>query len=198
MGAKQVAKDARELYKTAEDEKGEDSADDFLDSLKDFENGKFKSEEFAGFSAQRAGERKSRQKDKGKTAAQSQQQSNKADVFLFGTTPNGQRDVSYYCDAYEDRAATAPGARPGRSEKKDELAYGAMEEKNIKDLATYVVRYVPLTEKDVPAPDPAAEAVATSRIKREDVRFAEATNLGLPNGRLLRTGCTSRMLAAVG
>merc|ERR1712190_237724 len=127
-----------------------------------------KNEEFVGFSAQSGGERKPRQKEKGKPTT-SGQQSSKAGVFLFGTTPQGQRDVSYYCDAYEGRAATAPGARPGRSEKKDELAYGAMEEKNIKDLATYVVRYVPLTEKDVPAPDPAAEAVTTSRTKREDV-----------------------------
>jgi len=196
--AKQVAKDARDIYQKQGDEKGEDSADDFLDSLKDFESGKLNSQDFVGFSAQGQGERKPRdKKEKGKPAA-SQQQSNKADVWLFGTNPQGQRDVSYFCDAYEGRAATAPGARPGRSEKKDDRGYGAIEEKSTKDLALYVVRYVPLTEKDVPERDPAAEAAATSRVKREEVRFAESATLGVPKGGLLRTGCTSRMLEAVG
>merc|ERR1719220_3186390 len=71
--AKQVAKDARDLYKTQEDGQGEDSAEDFLDGLKDFESGKLKSEEFVGFSAQSGGERKPRQKEKGKTATSQQQ-----------------------------------------------------------------------------------------------------------------------------
>merc|ERR1712217_781085 len=165
---------------------------DFLDGLKDFESGKLNSAEFVGFSAQGQGERKPRdKKEKGKPVGAPGQQSNKADVWLFGTTPQGVRDVWYYCDAYEGRAATAPGARPGRSEKKDDRGFGALEEKSTKDQALYVVRYVPLTENDVPPKDPTAEGVPTSRVKQEDVRFAEAAKLGVPKVGLLKTCCTN-------
>jgi len=196
--AKLVAKDAGDLYKQREDEQGDDSVEDFLDSLKDYESGKLRSEEFAGFSMQAEGSRKPRQKEKGKAAPA--QGGNKADVYTFGTNPQGQRDISWYCDSYEGRAATAPGARPGgRSEKNlDSGGYRELDAAATKEQALYVVRYVPLTENDVPRPDPAAEAAPKPRVKVEETRIAEAANFGMAPGRLMRTGHTSRMLEAVG
>lgn len=129
--AKETAREACDLFKEAGDSIGEDTAEDFQDTIDQYQSGKLDIEDFMGFSITMVD--KSQRKKQRKKGAKAEA-STLVDYELFSLTAKGQRDFMARFMSFESRAARAPvargrqasgpegGAGPGASKK--QVLYG--------------------------------------------------------------------------
>merc|ERR1719464_988632 len=121
--AKDVAKDAREVFREIESATGEESADDFLDALKQYESGKLSRFDFMGFSMSGAAQdqqdpqRPSKKKqDKGGDIIDNNIK--EEDMMMAG-----KQSDKYLVIAYDGIEVRAPGGgrAPTRAAKKERV-----------------------------------------------------------------------------
>jgi hypothetical protein len=144
--ARRKARDARDIFQGAEDGVGEDSCEDFLDSLKQYEKGDLNSKDFMGF-AMKGGDPSSKVKKREKKKA-SGAVAQGADIEMFSNEQINRdtiRNTIVLFDCFESRRATMGGGgemkkRKG-SEKAEELAAGGLAAPS-KSQALYVVKWV--------------------------------------------------------
>jgi len=196
--ARDAAKDARDLFRQVGDGAGEDSVEDFLDSLKQYESGQLNRADFVGFSMRGAegGEgapTRRRPKDK-------QVDTSLATIEIIVPGAKNEKFTMALFDGFESRQARAPGqrARSGSAAVAEAFEQGLAKPPPAKDQVMYSVRWVPSRggredRKDDTKPDPKLPQ------KVEDRRINTSLSLGQPQqGWGGRCGPSKRMFHAMG
>merc|ERR1740121_2299508 len=190
--ARDAAKDARDLFRQVGDGAGEDSVEDFLDSLKQYESGQLNRADFVGFSMrgpEAADGQQVRRRPKDK-----QVDTSLATIELIVPGAKNEKFTMALFDGFESRQARAPGqrARSGSAAVAEAFAQEVAKAAPAKDQAVYTVRWVPSRGgPGEPKPNPKEPQ------KVEDRRINVTFNLGQPTaGWGGRTGPSNRMFTA--
>jgi len=164
-----------------------------LESLKNYESGKFDYRDFMGFAIKKGGtsEKKMSKEEKRKAAAAGQDMTVVSDIWSFGPMPKD--NILAFFTALEGRAAAPQGA--ARAPKKAELGSEAAKDTH---ASLFCIRMVPFTEDMLPDDDD------KQKIKMDNEEFTPADNvistpvaMGPPKKTMYRNCITNRMLQAV-
>lgn len=193
--AKDAAKDARDLFRSFGDSAGEDSVEDFLDTVKQYEAGQLNRADFMGFSMKGPSEApgaapvRRRVKDKAVDSALST-------LELITPGLKNERSTMVLFDGFESRQAKAPGQRVGSRSASAPAGEEIMAKPEPqKEGVVYSVRWVAARGKGEKSEDTKPKEPQ----KIEDRRINVSLALGQPKKEMGgHIGATNRMFHAMG
>jgi len=194
--AKDLAKEARETFWDLGSTQGEDSVDDFIHTLKEYESGVLDRTAFTGFTMgapDPADQKRKQKKEKGQKAQDLSLLSN-VDLMLPG--PKGEKLCVTFFDGFEARRANQAPA--GRSSAIRGVAFESDEPsaKQKQEPVLFSVKYVPQPPPDA---DAGEKKKAIDIVDIEDRRIHLPMSLGQPNPKFPGRGPkTKRLFQAMG
>jgi len=197
--SKDIAKEARSIFQDSGNGKGEDSAEDFLDALRRYEDGQYNRADFMGFTMG-SGEATAKQESKKKKERGPKKDTavlSNVDLYVIGA--KGDKTSVTFFDAFESRRAQAPTRGPAARRASEAAAAAAGQTEAAQPAAEAALFAIRLMPKYVEGEEVPEKKDRYEPIEVEDKRIHLPAELGQPNAKFAGIcGKTDRMFGAMG